>query len=151
MDDNLWGSYYSKDKNNSSNDAKLEYENLTELNTPTSLKFPEGIKIKEVSSSIRHTIFLRVDGKVYCQGNNDFGQLGLSHYTGSQTPTLNRYLPKNIIQVATSQVFTLFLTGNLRLLTLKGKGKYMVQDLTRMEYSDVVLRKKQESQLKSLN
>ena len=33
------------------------------------------------ASGSDHSLFLNNEGKVYCCGNNDAGQLGLGHYT----------------------------------------------------------------------
>ncbi|HRZ80790.1 MAG TPA: hypothetical protein P5044_12335, partial [bacterium] len=53
---------------------------------PVKVSFDAGIKIRSISCGHRHTCALDEDGKVYCWGWNQDGQLGNGTYDDSDLP-----------------------------------------------------------------
>ncbi|KAH0510222.1 E3 ISG15--protein ligase Herc6 [Microtus ochrogaster] len=65
--------------------GQLGIEVCKEINLmPTKIKFPDGIKIIQVSCGHYHTLALSEDGQVFSWGSNSHGQLGLRKICSSQ-------------------------------------------------------------------
>ncbi|XP_005360943.2 probable E3 ubiquitin-protein ligase HERC6 [Microtus ochrogaster] len=65
--------------------GQLGIEVCKEINLmPTKIKFPDGIKIIQVSCGHYHTLALSEDGQVFSWGSNSHGQLGLRKNCSSQ-------------------------------------------------------------------
>ena len=77
------------------------------------------IRIKQIidgySGSSVHTFFIADDGKIYCVGYNEFGQLGFGNYSDQNSITENTYLNGkniNIVKIACGNSHTMFLTSD---------------------------------------
>ena len=83
-DDNAycWGENYS---------GQLGNGNQTQSYFPVAVK-PDGelsgLTVKEISAGNEHACVIASNEKVYCWGNNDYGQLGDGTYTSRSVPTL---------------------------------------------------------------
>jgi alpha-tubulin suppressor-like RCC1 family protein len=58
----------------------------TNSSTPTAVILPSGVSISQVAAGENHTCGLSSDSKVFCWGNNEYGQLGNGTDTNSPTP-----------------------------------------------------------------
>jgi alpha-tubulin suppressor-like RCC1 family protein len=58
----------------------------TQRNTPVTLSWPEGNKVKQVACGYYHTMVLMTDGTLHGFGRNDCGQLGDGTNTNRTTP-----------------------------------------------------------------
>ncbi|HEX6940942.1 MAG TPA: hypothetical protein VF158_16105 [Longimicrobiales bacterium] len=54
--------------------------------TPVAVQAPAGVTLSGVAAGLYHTCAAGSDGKVYCWGSNEFGQLGDGTNTNSSTP-----------------------------------------------------------------
>lgn len=69
-------------------------------------------KIIAMAAGYSHSLFLSDMGKVYCCGENAYGQLGLGHKNWQTRPTLVSALQdKKIIAIVTGNIHSLFLTN----------------------------------------
>lgn len=77
------GSVYGFGKNNYN---QLGIENKDDLDEPTLIPCFMG-KIKKIACGLNHSVVLLNDGRIFCMGNNEKGQLGLGHCKNVPVPT----------------------------------------------------------------
>ena len=69
--------------------------------TPIEFFDNDNIMIIQISTGYYHTLCLDINGKIWCCGNNDYGQLGLGHFrtNSKMSPKSIKYLIRHKIMI----------------------------------------------------
>ena len=68
------------------NQGQLGNNSTTSSSTPVAVQMPAGVSFKSIAAVYYHTCALTNEGKAYCWGNNEYGQLGNNSTTNSSIP-----------------------------------------------------------------
>ena len=66
--------------------GQLGNNSTTNSSTPVAVQMPAGVSFQSIAVGIGHTCALTNEGKAYCWGLNQYGQLGNNSTTNSSTP-----------------------------------------------------------------
>ena len=66
--------------------GQLGNNSTTNSSTPVAVQMPAGVSFKSIAAGYYHTCALTNEGKAYCWGKNQYGQLGNNSTTNSSTP-----------------------------------------------------------------
>jgi len=105
---------------------------FTSSKVPVLARVTKGIEVVQLCVGLNHSVVLDSQGKVYCWGNNKYGQLGDGTRVDKHTPTMVNGLLKDIkvVQIAVGSNATLALSDTRRVYY------WGIQDQT--EYGGVV-------------
>ena len=68
------------------NKGQLGNNSTTSSSTPVAVQMPAGVSFKSIAAGYYHTCALTNEGKAYCWGLNEYGQLGNNSTTDSSIP-----------------------------------------------------------------
>ena len=68
------------------NQGQLGNNSTTNSRIPVAVQMPAGVSFQSITAGSDHTCALTTEGKAYCWGNNEYGQLGNNSTTNSSIP-----------------------------------------------------------------
>ena len=95
--------------------GRLGNNSTTNSSTPVAVQMPAGVSFQSIAAGNIHTCALTNEGKAYCWGWNQYGQLGNNSTTNSSTPVA--------VQMPAGVSFQSIAAGNIHTCALTTEGK----------------------------
>ena len=95
--------------------GRLGNNSTTNSSTPVAVQMPAGVSFQSIAAGNIHACALTTEGKAYCWGWNQYGQLGNNSTANSSTPVA--------VQMPAGVSFQSIAAGNIHTCALTNEGK----------------------------